>query len=132
MHIRDVDLNLFVVFDAIYSEEGVSRACARLKLTQPAVSHALARLRQMFNDPLFIRRQNVIAPTPLAREIITRVRQSLIGFETTLTQTSRFDPGTANKKFVFGLRPNFEPPLISKLVERIETKAGHIKVAAVR
>jgi DNA-binding transcriptional LysR family regulator len=45
MHIRDIDLNLFVVFDAIYSQGRVRRAGARLKLTQPAVSHALARLR---------------------------------------------------------------------------------------
>jgi hypothetical protein len=88
MHIPDVDLNLFVVFDAIYAEGGVSWACSRLNLTEPAVSHALGRLRLTFNDPLFVRRQHVTTPTPLAREIISTVRQSLNGFETTLNQTS--------------------------------------------
>jgi DNA-binding transcriptional LysR family regulator len=132
MHIRDVDLNLFVVFDAIYSEGGVSRACLRLKLTQPAVSHALARLRQMFNDPLFVRRQHVMTPTPLARQIITTVRQSLNGLETTLNQTSRFDPATTSKKFVVGLRNNFEAPFIATLIERISAIAPRIDIAAVR
>jgi DNA-binding transcriptional LysR family regulator len=60
MHIPDVDLNLFVVFDAIYAEGGASWACSRLNLTQPAVSHALGRLRLTFNDPLFVRRQHVM------------------------------------------------------------------------
>ena len=132
MHIPDVDLNLFVVFDAIYAEGGVSRACSRLNLTQPAVSHALGRLRQMFNDPLFVRRQHVMTPTPLAREIISTVRQSLNGFETTLNQTSRFDPATTRKKFVIGLRNNLEAPFLSALMTGIAASAPHIDIAAVR
>ena len=132
MHIPDVDLNLFVVFDAIYAEGGVSRACSRLNLTQPAVSHALGRLRLMFNDPLFVRRQHVMTPTPLAREIISTVRQSLNGFETTLNQTSRFDPATTRKKFVIGLRNNIEAPFLSTLVTAIAASAPHIDIASVR
>uniref|UniRef100_UPI0032218A7A LysR family transcriptional regulator n=1 Tax=Ralstonia pseudosolanacearum TaxID=1310165 RepID=UPI0032218A7A len=53
MHISRVDLNLFVVFDAIYSEGGITAAARTLNLTQPAVSHALGRLRELFDDPLF-------------------------------------------------------------------------------
>jgi DNA-binding transcriptional LysR family regulator len=132
MHIPDVDLNLFVVFDAIYAEGGVSRACSRLNLTQPAVSHALARLRLMFNDPLFVRRQHVMTPTPLAREIISTVRQSLNGFETTLNQTSRFDPATTRKKFVIGLRNNLEAPFVTALMANIAGIAPFIDIAAVR
>jgi DNA-binding transcriptional LysR family regulator len=132
MHIPDVDLNLFVVFDAIYAEGGVSRACSRLNLTQPAVSHALARLRLMFNDPLFVRRQHVMTPTPLAREIISTVRQSLNGFETTLNQTSRFDPATTRKKFVIGLRNKLEAPFVSALMADIAGIAPFIDIAAVR
>ncbi|WP_347334875.1 LysR family transcriptional regulator, partial [Ralstonia pseudosolanacearum] len=51
MHISRVDLNLFVVFDAIYSEGGITAAARTLNLTQPAVSHALGRLRELFDDP---------------------------------------------------------------------------------
>ncbi len=118
MHVRDIDLNLFVVFDAIYTEGGVSRACFRLNLTQPAVSHALSRLRAMFNDPLFVRRHHVMTPTPLARQIITTVRQALNGLETTLTHTNRFDPAKTPKRFVIGLRNNLEAPMLSALVNR--------------
>ena len=115
MHVRDIDLNLFVVFDAVYTEGGVSRACFRLNLTQPAVSHALSRLRAMFNDPLFVRRHHVMTPTPLARQIITTVRQALNGLETTLTHTNRFDPAKTPKRFVIGLRNNLEAPMLSAL-----------------
>jgi len=132
MHISGVDLNLFVVFDAIYSEGGVSRACRRLSLTQPAVSHALGRLRLMFNDPLFVRRQNVMTPTPLARQMIGMIRQSLNGLETTLTQVNRFDPATTRRKFTIGLRSNLESPLLNGLMSRIIGVAPFIDVAAVR
>src|SRR6478609_4518940 len=132
MHVRDVDLNLFVVFDAIYSEGGVSRACFRLNLTQPAVSHALGRLRAMFNDPLFVRRNHVMTPTPLARQIITTVRQALNGLETTLTHTHRFDPAKTPKRFVIGLRNNLEAPMLSALINRISTVAPLVEIATVR
>ncbi|MBR0938911.1 LysR family transcriptional regulator [Bradyrhizobium jicamae] len=132
MHVRDIDLNLFVVFDAIYSEGGVSRACFRLNLTQPAVSHALGRLRAMFNDPLFVRRHHVMTPTPLARQIITTVRQALNGLETTLTHTNRFDPARTPKRFVIGLRNNLEAPILSALVNRISAVAPLVEIATVR
>jgi DNA-binding transcriptional LysR family regulator len=132
MHVRDIDLNLFVVFDAIYSEGGVSRACFRLNLTQPAVSHALGRLRAMFNDPLFVRRHHVMTPTPLARQIITTVRQAINGLETTLTHTNRFDPAKTPKRFVIGLRNNLEAPILSALVNRISTVAPLVEFATVR
>ena len=59
MHISKVDLNLFVVFDAIYTEGSLTRASLKMNLTQPAVSHALARLRQLLNDALFERQGHV-------------------------------------------------------------------------
>lgn len=132
MHIRNVDLNLFVVFDAIYTEGGVGRACFRLNLTQPAVSHALGRLRAMFDDPLFVRSNHEMTPTPLARQIITTVRQALNGLETTLTHASRFDPARTPKRFVIGLRNNLEAPLVSALINRISTVAPLVEIATVR
>ena len=62
-----VDLNLLVVLDAIVAEGGVSRAAEQLNLTQPAVSHALARLRELFDDPLFVREGRNLAPTALTK-----------------------------------------------------------------
>jgi DNA-binding transcriptional LysR family regulator len=132
MHIKDVDLNLFIVFDAIYSEGGVSRACRRLNLTQPAVSHALGRLRVMFNDPLFVRRRHVMTPTPLARQMIAMVRQSLNGLETTLSQTNRFDPTTTRRRFTIGLRNNLETPFLNSLLTRITDVAPLVDISTVR
>ena len=132
MHITNIDLNLFIVFDAIYSEGGVSRACRRLNLTQPAVSHALGRLRVMFNDPLFVRRRHVMTPTPLARQMIAIIRQSLNGLETTLSQTNCFDPTTTRRKFTIGLRTNLETPFLNSLVNRITGVAPLVDIAAVR
>lgn len=60
-----IDLNLLVVFDTIFNEGSITRAAGRLNLTQPAASHALARLREVFGDPLFNRKGHEKVPTPL-------------------------------------------------------------------
>jgi DNA-binding transcriptional LysR family regulator len=78
IHLSRIDLNLFVVFDAIYTEAGITRASKQLSLTQPAISHALGRLRDLFDDPLFLR-QGKTRSTPLARVMIDPVRQSAAG-----------------------------------------------------
>ena len=69
MNIKDFDLNLLVVFDAVLSEGSISRAAARLELSQPAVSNALARLRKRTGDRLFVRLANGVVPTPYAASI---------------------------------------------------------------
>ena len=104
MHLSKVDLNLFVVFDIIYAEGGITRASRRLNLSQPAISHALGRMRLMFDDPLFIRHGHAMTPTPLARRMIEPIRQSLQGLEVTLSKVDRFDPAAATKRFVVGMR----------------------------
>ena len=75
MHLSRADLNLFVVFDTLCAEGSVTRAARRLNLSQPAISHALGRLRRMFDDPLFARRGRAMTPTPLARQMIDPVRE---------------------------------------------------------
>lgn len=132
MHISNIDLNLFVVFDAIYTEGSISRASRRLNLTQPAVSHALGRLRRMFNDPLFVRQHHTMQPTQLARRIIGMTRQALSGLETTLNQVNRFDPATTAKKFTVGLRSNLEASILTHLATRLsQADAPAIQVAAI-
>src|SRR5262250_1958228 len=73
MQLSRVDLNLFTIFDAIYRDGGITPASRRLHLSQPAVSHALARLRELLDDPLFERRGHDMVPTPLARSIAANV-----------------------------------------------------------
>ena len=71
-----LDLNLFVVFEAIYREGSISRAARQLNLTQPAVSHALARLRERLDDALFVRRGNQMVPTARARALVAGRRSA--------------------------------------------------------
>ncbi len=119
MHISRVDLNLFIVFEAIYAEGSITRASLKMNLTQPAISHALNRLRQLFDDPLFERQGHVMVPTPLARSIIEPVRTSLRGFEVTLNGVECFDPATSERTFSLALRDVLEasvlPPLMANL-----------------
>src|SRR5262245_65518342 len=95
MHLGKIDLNLFVVFDTIYAEGGITRASRRLNLSQPAISHALGRLRAMFDDPLFTRHGHTMTPTPLARRLVEPVRQALRGLEQTLSKADSFEAATA-------------------------------------
>jgi DNA-binding transcriptional LysR family regulator len=132
MHISRVDLNLFTVFEAIYSEGSVTRASQQLHLTQPAISHALNRLRQMFDDPLFVRQGQTMVSTPLARSIIEPVRQALRGLEMTLTDNGNFDPAQAVKLFNLALRDVLESTVLPPLLERITQQAPEINLAAIQ
>ena len=132
MHISRVDLNLFIVFEAIYAEGSVTRASLKLNLTQPAISHALGRLRVMFDDPLFVRQGHLMVSTPLSRSIIEPVRQSLRGFEVTLNKLNRFDPTTTEKEFTLALRDVLESTVLPPLMVALEQAAPQAKVAAVQ
>jgi DNA-binding transcriptional LysR family regulator len=132
MHLSSVDLNLFVVFDTIYAEGGITRASRRLNLSQPAVSHALGRLRELFDDPLFTRHGHAMTPTPLARRMIEPIRQSLQGLEVTLSKVDRFDPGTATKRFVVGMRDAVESAVLADLMRAIAGAAPRVDISVVR
>ncbi|MGV2354148.1 UNVERIFIED_CONTAM: LysR family transcriptional regulator, partial [Pseudomonas aeruginosa] len=90
---------LLVVLEAIVAEGGVSRAADRLNLTQPAVSHALARLRELFDDPLFVREGRNLAPTSLTKRLIEPMRQSLQALGALIEQGASFDPATSGTSF---------------------------------
>lgn len=108
MHISRTDLNLFVVFEAIYSQGGVTRAAEILNLTQPTISHALGRLRDRVNDPLFVRHGQKLVPTTMADKLIIPVREALQLFERTLGDLEGFNPAAATTKFSVGLRSLME------------------------
>ena len=101
MNVTDLDLNLLRVLDAVLRERSVTAAAARLGLTQPAVSNALARLRAAFDDALFVRTPSGMAPTPFARELDDPVRQALALIESALAHGGGFDPATSKRAFRF-------------------------------
>ena len=112
MHVSRFDLNLFVVFDAIYTEGSLTRAAKVLNLTQPAVSHALGRLRDRLDDPLFVRQGSRMVPTARARAMVSPVRHALGGFQRCLSDEGGFDASEAERTFVLGLRDGLELSLI--------------------
>ncbi|HJV86325.1 MAG TPA: LysR family transcriptional regulator [Noviherbaspirillum sp.] len=130
MHISRVDLNLFTVFEAIYTEGSVTRASQKLNLTQPAISHALGRLRQMFDDPLFVRQGHKMVSTPLARNMIEPIRRSLRGLEVTLNGVHAFDPETTGKRFNIALRDVLEATILPPLMRRVRQAAPLVDIAA--
>ncbi len=131
MHINRLDLNLLVVLDAIFSEGGITQAAAKLNLTQPAVSHALARLRDVLGDPLFVRAGRGLAPTPFARGLIEPVRQALRGLEIALAEAERFDPATTKRRFTLGIRDVLEARILPALLHRICEQAPGIDLSAI-
>ncbi|TXH06403.1 MAG: LysR family transcriptional regulator [Nevskiaceae bacterium] len=132
MHLNRIDLNLFVVLDAIYSEGGITPAAKKLHLTQPAISHALGRLREMFGDPLFEREGRTMVPTPLARRMIEPLRRTLRSLEITLNEVSQFDPATSDKRFTVAVRDVLESTLLPAFMQRVTQRAPKIEIAVVR
>jgi DNA-binding transcriptional LysR family regulator len=94
MHIKRLDPNLLWTLHVLLEERQVSRAAMRLSLTQPAVSHALQKLRTHFDDPLLVRRGNVMVPTPRAMELAGPLRQVISAIDQ-LTGPGEFDPKNA-------------------------------------
>ena len=92
MDIRAVDLNLLKAFDALISERAVTRAAGRIGLSQPAMSHALSRLRSLFADDLFVRTPTGMEPTARAREIAPLVAAAIEHIEAALNLGVGFDP----------------------------------------
>jgi DNA-binding transcriptional LysR family regulator len=93
-----IDLNLLVVFDAIMRDKSVTRAGQRLGLSQPAMSHALTRLRHMLKDELFVRSPQGMMPTPRAEQLATPIRFALEGLQQSLEPT-QFEPAKATATF---------------------------------
>jgi DNA-binding transcriptional LysR family regulator len=132
VHISRIDLNLLVVLDAIYTEGGITRAAEKLHLTQPAISHSLGRLRELFRDALFVREGRAMVPTPLARNLIEPVRRALRSLEVTLNELERFDPASTRRRFTVAVRDVFEATVLPPLLQQVAHAAPSVDVAAVQ
>ena len=131
MNVLDVDLNLLRVFDAVLAERGVTRAAVRLGLTQPAVSNALARLRGVFGDALFVRTPAGMDATPFARELAEPVRQALALLDSALAHGPGFDPASSTRAFRFYMSDLGQIEFLPPLVERAHRAAPGVRFEAV-
>ena len=130
MNVADLDLNLLRVFEAVLHEGTVTAAAARLELTQPAVSNALARLRGLLGDPLFVRTASGMEPTPFSRGIAEPVRQALALLDSALAHGPGFDPASATRTFRFYMSDVGQVEFLPPLVERVQRVAPGVRLEA--
>lgn len=120
-----IDLNLLVVLDALLAERHVSRAALRLNKSQPAVSHALARLRHLFDDPLLVRHGGRLEPTLRALEIAPQLTDAMGRMRSLLTPAG-FDPVTERHVFRLAMSDYGAAVLLPKLMATLRIEAPQV------
>ncbi len=128
MDIRSVDLNLLVVFDAMYQHRQVTKAGEALKLSQPAMSAALSRLRTLFNDPLFVRTGTEMAPTPKAQTLSVSIRHVVSTIETSILLPTHFELHHSQRIFTLVTPDIAEVNFLPRLLAELAHKAPHINL----
>jgi DNA-binding transcriptional LysR family regulator len=124
----DLDLNLLVILDALLAEKSVTRAADRVGLTQSAASHALARLRDHFGDPLLVRARSGMALTPRAHELAAPVRAALETLDAAF-RGGGFEPARARRRFAIAMTDYLGVVLLPRLYARLAREAPHIDLA---
>ncbi|KDR34037.1 MULTISPECIES: LysR family transcriptional regulator [Caballeronia] len=125
------DLNLLRVFLAIWDLRSLTAAGERLELTQPAVSHALRRLRTIFGDPLFVRTPAGMVPTDAAHRLYPPLAQALSIINEAVQQLASFDPATARRVFRISMSDMSEFFFLPPLVALLDREARGIRIEAV-
>lgn len=116
-----IDLNLFLVLKTVYQEGSITAAAGKLHLTQPAVSHSLSRLREKFDDPLFIRHGRKMIPSAFCQNIMPQVIEAVNVLEATLSDDKVFDITQHKREIKLGFRDILEsiffPTLVTDLID---------------
>jgi LysR family transcriptional regulator, mexEF-oprN operon transcriptional activator len=128
INLAAIDLNLLVVFDALMVERNVTRAGKRVGLSQPATSNALARLRSLIDDELFIRTAAGLRPTPTAIALQLKLNPALQQIQGVLLEQSTFDPATSHRVLAIGMSDYMEFTLLPRLMQTIQTIAPQVVV----
>jgi len=128
VHIKDLDLNLLRLFDAVYLERNVSRAAARLNLSQPAASQGLMRLRLALGDALFERASGGVRPTPRAERLAQTVQSTLEALDGALNESSAFVPALSQRVFRLHLSDIGEARFLPALMAALRDQAPHVRV----
>ncbi len=132
MELKDIDLNLLVVFNQLLAERRVSKVAENLGLSQPAVSNALARLRKLFGDELFLRTAQGMAPTPFADQLAESISYALGMIHGAVNQKTSFDPATSQRSFSIAMTDIGEIYFLPKLMEEIARIAPSVSISTVR
>jgi DNA-binding transcriptional LysR family regulator len=128
---RKLDLNLLPIVVALYDQRSVSRAAQKLGMSQPAVSAALAKLRKLFGDPLFVRTSRGMEPTPRAIALAPPAREALLRIDNEFLSDVLFDPATTKRTFTFALSDVGEMVFLPKILDGLTRLAPHASVRSV-
>ncbi len=128
MNISSVDLNLLVAFEALVEERHVTRAAARIGLSQPAMSNALARLRALFGDPLFTRGARGMTPTRRAMQLAGPVRAGLVQLRAAFAGPPAFDPAASARAFRLAMSDYAEMAVLAPALARVRAAAPGVQV----
>lgn len=132
MDIEKIDLNLMRVFDALLQDGNLTRAGMRVGLSQPAMSHALAKLRRFTGDPLFVRVPSGMEPTDAATRMAPSVQEALRLLQSALAGEARFDPASCTRTFQILMSDIGELVYLPRLVRHLAQVAPHANVRALQ
>ena len=132
MELKNIDLNLLLVFHQLLMERRVSRVAEKLELSQPAVSNALRRLRLLLGDELFLRTAKGMEPTPYASQLAEPIAYALGTIHDSLNVQRHFDTQTSERKFTLGVSDVGEIYFLPRLMELLAKVAPHVTVSTVR
>ncbi len=128
MNLHSLDLNLLLVFDAIYNERSISKAALKLHLSQPAVSNALARLRDRLEDPLFERNSQGMLPTPRAKVLVEPIRRALDILERGLRRDESFDYEHSDREFCIAVEDYGETVILPRFIDWLAKTAPQVRI----
>ena len=128
VNLKAIDLNLLFALDRLLLAGSVTQAAAQLGITQPAMSNALRRLREIVADPIFIKQGRVLVPTPWATAVGPVLAQAMRDLESALATERRFDPGTAEATITIAISDFWQFKLLPRLLQRLEGAAPKVRL----
>lgn len=132
MELKNIDLNLLVVFNQLLIDRSVTNASDNLGVSQPAISNALSRLRKNFDNELFVRTPKGMEPTPFACQLAQPVTNALDLIHSAINQNTKFDPTTSTKVFKISTTDIGEICFLPALMEKLLSLAPNVSISIVR
>jgi DNA-binding transcriptional LysR family regulator len=129
--LSNIDLNLIRTFITLYEARSVTVAAEQLFVTQPSVSYALSRLRELFNDRLFVRTKAGMEPTATARQLYEELRQSLTQIENSVEGARKFEAPLSDKRFTLAMTDLGEMALLPHIFKRLQQEAPNVELEVV-
>lgn len=129
--LASIDLNLLVVLRALLNERHVTRAASRLGLSQSATSHALSRLRELYEDPLLVRSGRTLQLTPRAIRLLPSLERGLSALQVAVEAEPQFDPRTAQRAFTIGMADYTQAVVMGPLLRRLAVDAPGVDLSVV-